>query len=193
MNRKSLELRYSRPLLIAGLIGCLVAAGAVAYVGIAFGVILPQMGLLAAVFLTPIGLILLWWAVAAMRALANTGPILIIDHDGIWDIRQSQQFIPWDDIQRAQLRSTRRGPAIHVDFKPEVARDYVGRLYGLRRLFNVLSAAGDRELFLGALSYRYKDVERALRDRHREHRVQAVRQHADNEKVMRELRERNAR
>ena len=188
----SIELRYSRPLMAFGFIACLVAAGNVGYGGLIAFALSAMLGAFVAVLAVPVVVLLLWWALSALRAMLNTDPIVVIDADGITDHRQAQAFVPWDDIQRAQLLNTRGGVGIHIHFTEAVAQSYVGQPFWLLRIFNTLTLSGDRVLNLGTLSYRYREVEQALNRLHREHRVRTARQNAENEKVMRELRERQS-
>ncbi len=188
----SIELRYSRPLMAFGLIACLVAAGHIGYGGLIAFALSAKLGAFVAVLAVPVVVLLLWWALSALRAMLNTDPIVVIDADGITDHRHTQAFVPWDDIQRAQLRYSRSGVSIHIHFTEAVAQSYVGQPFWLLRIFNTLTLSGDRVLNLGTLSYRYREVEQALNRLHREHRVRTARQNAENEKVMRELRERQS-
>lgn len=73
--------------------------------------------------------ILLWLTYCAWQ-FRKRGPVVILDEDGITDLRLGERPVPWDDIAQFEVKLTNRGGTnLVVKFRDmETAREHLGHL-----------------------------------------------------------------
>lgn len=155
----SLELRYSRPVATFVLVltsGALLGQSAV-LIGLAQLRGLAPM-LLPALILVPIYALLLRYV---LRAFTQQEPVVVLDEHGIHDVRQRQQFVAWEDVQRVRLGSGDKAHYLCVDYTVKAAARLQTKVGGWwAMLWRVGDSLGDWNVFLLTLGGRRRDIER---------------------------------
>ena len=77
----------------------------------------------------PAVVMLLWLSYCAWQ-FRKRGPVVILDEDGITDLRLGEHPVPWDDIAQFEVKLTNRGGTnLVVKFRDmETAREHLGRV-----------------------------------------------------------------
>jgi hypothetical protein len=78
----------------------------------------------------PPAVAILLWVIYCAWQFRNRGPAVILDEDGITDLRIGEHPVPWDDIVHFEVKVTNRGGTnLVVKFRDmETAREHLGRL-----------------------------------------------------------------
>lgn len=164
------EVRYSWPRVILGTALFVWASGWVAFWAIlgAFGghALAIVVGILALLVGVPL---LLPFAGAVIHPWRHSGPVLVLDADGVTDVRKANSFIPWTDI-----RSIRLGVGATAGFlgfvfrRPDRAREDPPRLGVLGTFLRRSAFLGDWNVSLRLLACRRQDLLQAARRLHQQ-------------------------
>ncbi len=109
-------------------------------------------------------LLLMPFAKAVVHAWRHTGPVVILDIDGVTDVRKTHAFIPWEDIGQISLGVGETASFLCIDFKKtDRAREDAPRLFGVGLLLKRARSLGDWNITLRLLKCRRTEVLRQAR------------------------------
>jgi len=94
-------------------------------------------------------------AVPVLRALQHRGPVLIMDEDGVTDIRKKASFIPWSNVGKIGLGIGETASFLCFEFRrPDRERQDLPVLGPMGVLFNRVRALSDWNVSLRLLACR---------------------------------------
>ena len=149
-----LEISYSRPLVLASAVFVTIALAWLLYwtvLGLASGHIVAMLvGGAAGIVGIPMAL---GAAVPVVKALQHSGAVLIMDEDGVTDIRKKSCFIPWSNVGKIGLGIGETASFLCFEFRrPDRERQDLPVLGPMGALFNRVRALSDWNVSLRLLA-----------------------------------------
>lgn len=181
LPRGSAEYVYSRPMVLAATALWLYFTGTAVYwifAGLLSGHALALAAVLAAV---PCLLLLLPFLPVLLHAWRHHGPVIVIDIEGIRDVRKHPEFVPWEDIGHVQRGIGQTAHLLCITFRHS-RQDHpiISGWRGFRRLTLWLQGRGEWNISTRLIACRTADVLETARDYRKWHirrRVLAMREH----------------